>query len=275
MNEKRQFFTLASCNDTIVAVGGVFGSIGNFYATFPINSPIECYSIDKNEWTSLAVDETQLPILKWPGVCVFRREDGNTINNENPNQTMTTSVENDHESAHRPPQLRQYIFIVCGKHIKKNTLSEQAFLIDVERCTVELCPAPLTARFNPSVFYYDNRIILFAGEDEKFRLAPCIESFDLRTRQWTEIATIPISMSYQCISSTRMVGSKINYIIEEHDGPFSETYVLRSASFDIDRNKFESTIELPIPSTLASKWCYLVFPLEFLEKYYSIGSEDD
>jgi hypothetical protein len=28
MNEKRQFFTLASSNDVIVAVGGVFGNIG-------------------------------------------------------------------------------------------------------------------------------------------------------------------------------------------------------------------------------------------------------
>lgn len=254
MNEKRQFFTLAACNDTIVAVGGVFGSIGNFYATFPISSPIECYSIERNEWTSVPIDESQLPILKWPGVCVFRRR-------------------SDDEPEDAP--LRQYVFVVCGKHIKKNTLSEQAFLVDVDRCRVEVCPGPLTARFNPSVFYYDHRIILFAGEDEKFRLAPCIESFDLRTRQWTEIATVPISLSYQCISSTRMLDSKINYIIEEHDGPFSEAYVLRSASFDIDRMCFDTPIELPIPSTLASKWCYLVFPLEFLDKYYSLTADDD
>jgi hypothetical protein len=71
MNEKRQFFTLTACNDTIVAVGGVYGSIGNFYATFPINSPLEYYSIEKDQWTSLSIEECNVPILKWPGQPEF------------------------------------------------------------------------------------------------------------------------------------------------------------------------------------------------------------
>lgn len=167
------------------------------------------------------------------------------------------------------------LFIVGGKSTIKNCLSQQSFIVDLETNQVEICEPPITNRFNPSVFYNENKMILFAGEDEKFRLAPCIEIFDLNTHQWTEIATIPISFGYQCISSIRMDNSKINYLIEEHDGPLSESYVLRSASFDINTRNFESSIKLPIPSTLASKWCYLTFPLEFLEKYHAINSNEE
>jgi hypothetical protein len=112
----------------------------------------------------------------------------------------------------------------------------------------------------------ENKIILFGGEDDKYRLAPVIEIFDLETRQWSEVATIPVSLSYQCISSTNMVKSKIYYVIEEHDGPSSESYILKSAYFDIKTCQFEIPHQLPHPSTLASKWCSLIFPQEFLEK---------
>jgi hypothetical protein len=139
-----------------------------------------------------------------------------------------------------------------------------SFIVDLKTSEVELCPAPLTTRFNPSVFYDSNRILLFAGEDEKYRLAPCIEMFDLKTRQWSEIATIPISTGYQCISSTSMIktnaSKKIYYLLEEHDGPSTETYILKSAFFDINTWQFEAAKQLPHPSTLASKWCTLVFP---------------
>lgn len=64
MNEKRQFFTLAASNDCIVAVGGVYGSIGNFYATFPIKSPLEYFSIEKDEWSSFEDCEV-------PGILAF------------------------------------------------------------------------------------------------------------------------------------------------------------------------------------------------------------
>jgi hypothetical protein len=126
------------------------------------------------------------------------------------------------------------------------------------------------------VFHVANNIILFAGEDEKYRLAPCIEIFDLKTRQWSEVsATIPVSLSYQCISSTSMVKSKIYYLLEEHDGPSSESYILKSAYFDINTFQFEEPVQLPHPSTLASKWCSLVFPQEFLERYQNLSNCND
>lgn len=238
MKEKRQFFTLATSNDCIIAIGGVYGNIGNFYATHPINSPFEFYSIEQDTWTQSEIKSSLLPILKWPGACVFSQNSG------------------------------QKIFIVGGKLTEKNSLCQQSYLVDLETSNVELCEPPITCRFNPSVFYSDNKIILFAGDDEKFRLAPCIELFDLESHQWTEIATIPISLSYQCISTTRLVDSRIEYLIEEHDGPQSEFYELSSSSFDFKTKKFEPLVQLPIPGTLASKWCYLTFPLEYLEKYH-------
>ena len=245
MNEKRQFFTLAASNDCIVAVGGVYGSIGNFYATFPIKSPLEYYSIEKDKWKSF--EDCDVPVLKWPGACIFKREG----------------------------EKNKKVFIVGGKLTTKNFLSQQSFIVDLETSAVEACDPSITIRFNPSVFYdsLQDKIILIAGEDEKYRLAPCIETFDLTTRQWTEIATIPISLSYQCISSTSMINSKIYYYIEEHDGPFSESYVLRSASFDLNTKHFEEDVKLPRPSTLASKWCSLIFPHEFLEKYQALTPE--
>ncbi|RMZ99662.1 hypothetical protein BpHYR1_003294, partial [Brachionus plicatilis] len=151
---------------------------------------------------------------------------------------------------------------------EKNSLCQQSYLVDLESGNVELCEAPITCRFNPSVFYSDEKIILFAGDDEKFRLAPCIELFDLESKQWSEIATIPISLSYQCISTVRVVNSKIEYLIEEHDGPQSEFYELSSSSFDFESRKFDPLVQLPIPGTLASKWCYLTFPIEYLDKYH-------
>lgn len=188
-------------------------------------------------------------VLKWPGACIFSRDNGDTS---------------------------KKVFIVGGKLTTKNCLSQQSFIVDLETNKTTVCDPPLTIRFNPSVFYdsSQDKIILFAGEDEKYRLAPCIETFDLTTLQWTEIATIPISLSYQCISSTSMVNSKINYLIEEHDGPFSESYVLRSASFDLITKSFEEDVKLPRPSTLASKWCSLIFPNEFLEKYQTISNDN-
>jgi len=74
MTEKRQFFTLAACNEFIVAVGGVYGNVGNFYATNPVSSPLEYYSIEKNTWTSFK--KCKVPILKWPGACIFNEEGG-------------------------------------------------------------------------------------------------------------------------------------------------------------------------------------------------------
>ncbi len=158
-----------------------------------------------------------------------------------------------------------------------HSLSQESFIIDLKTSEVVLCPPPVTTRFNPSVFYEknDKKIILFAGEDEKYRLAPCIETFDLSTRQWTEIATIPVSLSYQCISSTSMVNKRIFYLLEEHDGPSSESYILKSAYFDLETWQFEAPKQLPHPSTLASKWCTLVFPREFLSKYQTLSSCDE
>lgn len=72
-----------------------------------------------------------------------------------------------------------------------------------------------------------------------------------------------------------MVNSKIYYLLEEHDGPSSESYILKSAYFDLTTYQFDAPKQLPHPSTLASKWCTLVFPREFLEKYQSLSSADD
>ena len=82
------------------------------------------------------------------------------------------------------------------------------------------------------------------------------------------------SLSYQCISSTNMINSKIYYVIEEHDGPTCESYILKSANFDIKTCEFEVPQQLPHPSTLASKWCSLTFPAEFLEKCQALTSTD-
>ena len=114
--------------------------LGNFYATNPVTSPLEYYSIEKNTWTSLK--RCKIPILKWPGACIFNQGTGNKV------------------------------FIVGGKLTGPNhSLSQESFIVDLKTSHVELCPPPLTTRFNPSVFYdaTDNKIILFAGEDEKYR----------------------------------------------------------------------------------------------------------
>ena len=66
-------------------------------------------------------------------------------------------------------------------------------MVDLETGHVTICAAPLTVRFNPTLFYQNKRLILFGGEDDKYRLAPCIEMYDMATNQWTEIATIPVS----------------------------------------------------------------------------------
>ena len=142
MNEKRQFFTLASSNECIVAVGGVYGNVGNFYATIPVRSPLEVYSIEKDTWTSLK--DCTVPILKWPGACIFSRN-------------------SNHES--------KCAFIVGGKltDIAHHSLSQESFIVDLTTSQVEVCSPPITNRFNPSVFFdpTDNKIILFGGEDEK------------------------------------------------------------------------------------------------------------
>jgi hypothetical protein len=119
MNEKRQFFTLASSNECIVAVGGVYGNIGNFYATFPVFSPIEVYSIEEDQWTSLK-NCKGLPILKWPGAAIF-------------------SFEN---------SLKK-VFIVGGKLTEGPThsLSQQSFIVDLKTSEIELCSPPITTRF--------------------------------------------------------------------------------------------------------------------------------
>lgn len=236
MNEKRQFFTLTSNSEFIVAVGGVYGDKGNFYATFPVLSPIEIYSIEKDAWKSVNCGPS-VPILKWPGACVFKNN---------------------------------LLFIVGGKLTDGPThnLSQDSYIVDLGSLAVTKCAAPITSRFNPSVFYISgDRILLFGGEDEKYRMAPCIEMYDLGTGQWSEVATIPVSLSYQCISSTCLTnnGTKVHYLLEEH-GPSSESYILKSAYFDISSCRFEKSVQLPHPSTLASKWCNLVFPQEFLEK---------
>jgi hypothetical protein len=161
MNEKRQFFTLASSDSCIVAVGGVYGNVGNFYATYPVISPIEVYVIEKDSWKSL--NSTQIPILKWPGACIFTKT---------------------------PDSQEKYVFIVGGKLTDigpYHYLSEKSYIVNLNDSNdVEVCPCPITTRFNPSVFHdaADNKIILFGGEDDKYRLAPVIEIFNLETRQW-------------------------------------------------------------------------------------------
>jgi len=72
-----------------------------------------------------------------------------------------------------------------------------------------------------------------------------------------------------------MVKSKIYYLLEEHDGPSSESYILKSAYFDINTFQFEEPVQLPHPSTLASKWCQMVFPQEFLERYQNLSNCND
>lgn len=100
-------------------------------------------------------------------------------------------------------------------------------MVDLESGRVTICAAPLTVRFNPTVFHQNKRLILFGGEDDKYRLAPCIEMYDLITNQWTEIATIPVSHSYQCISSSSIMGDKIHYLLEEHDGMKKKFLIFR------------------------------------------------
>lgn len=177
----------------------MYGDKGNFYATHPCTTAIEVYSIEKDQWRTLNC--TDLPILKWPGACVADN----------------------------------FAFVIGGKHTdgKKSIisivthsfslglnhrLSENSYMVDLESGKVTICAAPLTVRFNPTVFYQNKRLILFGGEDDKYRLAPCIEMYDLLTNQWTEIATIPVSHSYQCISSSSIMEDKIHYLLEEHDG---------------------------------------------------------
>lgn len=69
-----------------------------------------------------------------------------------------------------------------------------------------------------------------------------------------------------------MIKSRIYYLLEEHDGPSSESYILKSAYFDINTCQFEQPIQLPHPSTLASKWCSLIFPQEYLERYQNLSN---
>jgi hypothetical protein len=59
-----------------------------------------------------------------------------------------------------------------------------------------------------------------------------------------------VSLSYQCISSTSMIDCKIYYLLEEHDGPSSESYLLKSASFDLKTCQFDTPTQLPHPSIL-------------------------
>ena len=102
---------------------------------------MEVYSIEKNTWSSLT--DLDVPILKWPGACVFDSGEGKKV------------------------------FIVGGKLTDgpNHSLSQQSFIVDLNARKVEICSPPITTRFNPSVFYdsIDNKIILFAGEDEKYR----------------------------------------------------------------------------------------------------------
>ena len=94
------------------------------------------------------------------------------------------------------------VFIVGGKLTKGPThsLSQHSYIVDLTSNRIEVCSPPITTRFNPSVFCdtassaslsLSSGIVLFGGEDDKYRLAPCIELFNLSTRQWSEIATIP------------------------------------------------------------------------------------
>ncbi len=139
MNENRQFFTLAANNEYIVSVGGVYGERGNFYATFPVKSPIEIYCIETNQWTTFK--NPKIPILKWPGACLL----------------------NDNK-----------VFIVGGKltDTQVNNLSQQSYLVSLNSMDSDVKPLspPITIRFNPSLFYLnEEKIVLFGGEDDKYR----------------------------------------------------------------------------------------------------------
>ncbi len=181
----------------------VYGDKGNFYATHPCSTAIEVYNIEKDQWRTLAC--TDLPILKWPGACVT--------------ENFAFVIGGKHTDGKKKPNdfhIRNHLikFLLGLNH----RLSENSYMVDLESGDVTICAAPLTVRFNPTVFYQNRRLILFGGEDDKYRLAPCIEMYDLLTNQWTEIATIPVSHSYQCISSSSIMGDKIHYLLEEHDG---------------------------------------------------------
>ena len=256
MLNKRQFFTLTSNSKYIVAIGGVYGAKGNFYATFPCKYGIEIYSIESNYWKYLKFNEDSIPILKWTGACLIDDFDHDF---NNPNSLKLSNCK---------------LFIVGGKLTDGQThsLCDKSYLVhlndDFTTNSVEIHPSSITKRFNQNLFYLKNtkKIIMFGGEDEKYRLAPCIEIFNLETGQWSEIATIPISMIYQCISTTLLIDNKkIFFLLEEH-APSSESYILKSSYFYIDQNEFEEYTKLPHPSTLASKWCMLVFPQELLDQ---------
>jgi hypothetical protein len=55
-----------------------------------------------------------------------------------------------------------------------------------------------------------------------------------------------------------MIDSKIYYLLEEHDGPSSESYLLKSASFDIKTCQFDTPTQLPHPSILG-KILFIIF----------------
>lgn len=230
MIEKRQFFTLTANQRMIVAVGGVYGDRGNFYASHPVHSPLEVYHIDHNIWRSV---KCEMPVLKWPCACVFQ----------------------------------DYVFIVGGKHTEghNHRISHGSFLVNIKNGQVSVRQSPITPRFNSSMYYVDDKAILFGGEDDKYRLAPCVELYDFSNDRWTEIAQIPVNLSYQYISTSYLTAErKVHYLMEEHDGPTSESYVLKVASFDLDTREFSDSTILPHPQAiLASRWCSLVFPQEF------------
>lgn len=266
MLNKRQFFTLTSNSKYIVAIGGVYGAKGNFYATFPCKYSVEIYSIESNYWKCLNFNtKEELPILKWSGACLI---DDFDYDFSSPNSLKLSNCK---------------LFIVGGKLTDGQThsLCEKSYLVhlndDFTSNSVEIFPSSITKRFNQNLFYLKNskKIILFGGEDEKYRLAPCIEIFNLETHQWSEIATIPISMIYQCISTTLLIDNKkIFFLLEEHT-PSSESYILKASYFYIDKNEFEEYTKMPHPSTLASKWCMLVFPQDVLDQFLSQLSSKD
>ena len=86
---------------------------------------MEVYSIEKNEWTSLKNCQG-LPILKWPGACVF---------------SMSPNEQKDHTE--------KKVFIVGGKLTEgpNHSLSQESFIVDLNTSEVELCSAPITTRF--------------------------------------------------------------------------------------------------------------------------------
>ncbi len=97
-------------------------------------------------------------------------------------------------------------------------------------------------------------------------MVPNIEIFDLNTKQWTEISTIPMSLGYQSVSSASLINNeRIFYLSEEH-GPSNESTIIKACFFNVNTLKFEHITELPHCNTLASKWFMLVFPQEYLEK---------